>query len=106
MAMNRAVLDDNVLQRAREQLVQRLDHLDEEHPERAKLDEALHWIECGVYGGCSICGRGLPTAQILTAPADKVCSTCRHVARMCRRGALASGPAPEPMPTDEDGEGS
>jgi len=88
----RPVLDDAVLQRARQAIVQRLDGLDDEDPERAKLDEALQWIECGVYGACSICGLSLPTAQILAAPADKVCSTCRHVARVCRHGALASGP--------------
>ena len=102
----RPVLEEHVLQRARQQLVDRLDHLGGEHPERAKLDEALRWIESGVYGGCSICGRGLPTAQILAAPADKVCSTCRHVAKMCRRGALASGPCDGPtladVPSDED----
>ena len=88
----RPVLDEAVLQRARQTLVERLDDLGDEHPERAKLDEALHWIESGVYGGCSICGQALPTSQILAAPADKVCSTCRHVARVCRHGALASGP--------------
>jgi hypothetical protein len=88
----RPVLDEAVLQRAWQALVQRLDDLGDEHPERAKVGEALHWIECGVYGGCSICGQGLPTSQILAAPADKVCSTCRQVARVCRHGALASGP--------------
>jgi hypothetical protein len=88
----RPVLDETVLQRARQALVKKLDDLGDEHPERAKLDEALHWIESGVYGGCSICGQALPTSQILAAPADKVCSTCRHVARVCRHGALASRP--------------
>lgn len=87
----RPLPDETVLRRARDTLVERLDGLGEGHPERARLDEALHWIESGVYGGCSICGHALPTAQILAAPADKVCSTCRHVARVCRHGALASG---------------
>ncbi len=86
----RPVLDEAVLRRARQTIVQKLDVLGEEHPERARLDEALQWIECGVYGGCSICGHALPTAQILTAPADKVCPTCLHVARVCRQGALAA----------------
>ena len=106
----RPVLDDAVLQRARQALVTRLSALGDEHPERAKLDEALRWIESGVYGGCSICNRALETSQILAAPADKVCSTCRHVARVCRHGALASGPVDgvkfadhlETMPTEEE----
>lgn len=98
----RPLPDETVLRRAREALVERLDGLGDAHPERARLDEALHWIESGVYGGCSICGHALPTAQILAAPADKVCSTCRHVARVCRRGALASGASDGANPSDFD----
>ena len=98
----RPVIDDSILQRARQIIVKRIDRLGDDHPERAKLDEALHWIESGVYGGCSICGHALPTAQILSAPADKVCSTCRHVARVCRHGALASGPGDDVGVLDDD----
>ena len=97
----RPVLDEAVLLRARQTIVQKLDGLVDEHPERARLDEALQWIERGVYGGCSICGHALPTAQILSAPADKVCSTCLHVAHVCRHGALAAHPIQERSDDDE-----
>ena len=102
----RPLPDETVLRRARAALVEQLDGLGDGHPERAKLDEALHWIESGVYGGCSICGHALPTAQILAAPADKVCSTCRHVAHACRRGALASGTSEATVVDLPDGEPS
>jgi RNA polymerase-binding transcription factor DksA len=96
----RPMIDEAVLQRARQTLEARIGDLDDGHPDRASIDEALRWIDSGVYGGCSICGHALPTAQILAAPADMVCSTCRHVARICRHGALASGPSEGPTVAD------
>lgn len=85
----RDVPDDAVLQRARETLMRSLVGLRHDHPAHARIGEALRWIDGGVYGGCSICARPLPIAQILATPADKTCAACRTLARAYADDAVA-----------------
>jgi RNA polymerase-binding transcription factor DksA len=80
----RSIPDDMVLQRARELLARRLASMRAGDPARDPLSEALQWIDRGVYGGCSVCGASLSAAQILANPADKVCPSCRRLARRDR----------------------
>ncbi len=83
----RALVDDSVLQRARQILDQQLAAAAEDDPARAQLLEALLWIDRGVYGRCSVCGECLSRTHVLNAPADKVCRPCRQIARSARARA-------------------
>lgn len=95
----RPLLDEQVLQRAKQELELQLAHTPDDHASRAQVIEALLWIDRGVYGGCSVCGDTLSNDQVLRRPADKVCPLCRSVARRVTRVAAERRAAAAPLPS-------
>ncbi len=82
--------DAEACARARERLVERRHALvgtggPEIARELARIDEALRWLDAGLYGRCSICLQALDVERILADPVDKVCGRCKAA-----RGAKAA----------------
>jgi hypothetical protein len=61
---------------------------------RGWLDEATAWLDAGVYGRCSVCGRALDAAHIVTHPEQKCCHECRFEAQVAGRERFCIGSCP------------
>lgn len=106
----RSVPADELLSFARRQLLERRSFAADR--ERERLDEALKWIDGGVYGGCSVCGCALDPEQIMQTPEQMCCPRCLRTARHAdsfwstRRYLVprhSRDPFPSPRPSDPRG---
>ena len=50
--------------------------VDELLHELEQVDEAMAWMQAGVYGACSVCGAQLPAEQINETPEIMTCPSC------------------------------